>query len=496
MKQTLKRDFDIENYEPKDVLRHFANISKIPRISGNWEDISHYLMNFLKKHSAWAKIDEAHNIVAFKKATQGYEDRPGICLQGHYDMVYDCYNGYTHNPDKDPIKPYVKDGWLKAEGTTLGADDGIAIAIIMAIFEDDSIEHGPIWALLTADEEVGCIGANNMQKNMTAARYLINLDNEDIDTISTGCGCGGGYYAKTKLKFIPLKENDLVYTISLENLLGGHSGIMIHKTRINAAVALSNFLQELTKTIDLNIVDINIGKAANSIPTSGNISVAFDKKYENQFAVQLDIMFNDFKKTYGEYEQAFTIEFWKANETYTKKISSNDTKRIIASLLLIPNGMTYYDPHFEASLMSNNIGLVMIEDNYFSIKCAARSLHEFNRDLTNQKALTTLKLLKFEFIEPIMRYHGWVPNKGKLFNSYKDIIERNLGKPIKEHVYISAGLECGAVMKKNPSVFEAIAIGPQMQDVHSYGEKMDLNTLSILWNSLKELIVSIEKDSK
>ena len=489
----IKRDYKIFNHEPKQVLKNFANISKIPRVSGNSKQISNYLFDFFKKFATTVKKDKANNIIAFLKATKGYEDRPPVCLQSHYDMVYDVHKDYKHNPKKDQIKPYIKDGWLKAEGTTLGADNGIGVAMIMSIFEDKKIEHGPIWAILTSDEEIGTVGAAKLERNSTDARYLINIDAEKNNRIYIGCGCGKGYAAYTKIKFVDFNKSDFLFKISIEGLLGGHSGMEIHKRKANATVILSNFIYELAKTIKLNLVDIEIGKAINAIPTNGWVSVAIAQDDVEDFKTQLLIMFNDFKTTYGEDEPNFITNFEQLSIHHEKKISQKDTQRILNAMMLIPNGMVYYDQKYTCSMLSNNISKIDIINDTFNINWLARGLYEFDVNLLNEKALVAVRTLEFEKIEMNLTYQNWIPYKGKLLNIYRQIIEKNLNQKTEDFVFACAGLEVGVILKRNASIAEAISIGPNIVDAHSYSEKTSLESIEVLWKSLKELLIKLDK---
>ena len=492
MENNQSRDFKIEKYEPSEILKHFANISKIPRISGNHKQISEYLYKFFENNATSVKKDKANNIIVFKKATKGYEDKPSICLQAHYDMIHDVQKQYKHNPDTDPIKPFVKDGWLQAEGTTLGADNGIGVATIMAIFESNSIIHGPIWALLTNDEERGFKGALALEENQVDAKYLINIDSDGLEKIVIGNGCALAYRASTGVKHVDLSSSDLVYRFSLENLLGGHSGIEISKTRINAAVVISNFLKQISLEVPLNIVDIKIGNANNTIPSNGYVEIAINKKNQENFEHKLETMLNGLKLAFDDYEQNFDVEFWDVTQKHTKKISNEDTKRIINAMLLLPNGMVYYDKHYDRSLLSNNIGLVYVKDGKFIVEWATRALYEFNRDALSFRSLTAIELLGFETVEKLVELVNWHPVRGKLLNQFKTIIEIYLKRVVNEAVLVSQGLEVGPILRKNPSIVEAISIGPTIIEEHTHNEKMELESLKTLWKVIKELLICID----
>ncbi len=448
----------LENLKQERIFYYFTELAKIPHGSGNMQKISEYCVQFAKKHSLEYYTDNSFNVVIKKKASKGYENHKAVILQGHLDMV--CEKENTSNIDflTDPICVLTDGEFLFADSTTLGADNGIAVAMVLSILEDNSLEHPPIEAVFTTDEETGMYGALALDVGVLCARSLINIDSEEQGVLTAGCA--GGITGKAHFELKTTKINNPCYKITVGGLLGGHSGIDIDKNRLNANKLMGQILNSLTE--EFNLVSICGGDKDNAIARNC-VAVISCKNNPSQQIEKLNI------KTNAE-TPIITVEQIDATNmaaTYA------DSKKIAELLFNAPNGVIKYSTNVEGLVQTSlNMGVIRTDENALSITFSLRSAKKNELyDLQNRiTALVTQNGGKIEFGGgyPAWEYKENSPLRDTLCNTY----EKMYGQKMKVDI-IHAGLECGLLSEKIDGL-DAVSIGPNIYDVHTPNERLDI----------------------
>jgi dipeptidase D len=328
----------IENLEPKQVWKHFDEIRKIPHCSKHEEKIRDYILDFAKKHNLKSKTDKIGNVVISKPASSGMEGRPTVILQGHMDMVCEKNSDITHDFTKDPIKLKLKGDILTADGTTLGADNGIGLAISLAILEDNTLKHGPIEALFTVDEETGLTGAFAMESSMLTGKILLNLDSEDFGVVTVGCAGGGDSKIQLPIKTQPINGNLESVTIKISGLRGGHSGVDIHEQRGNAVKLLTRMLWKARDEHKFYITEIKGGDKHNAIPREAYAKISVDKSEKNKFISILKAEEKDILQEIKPIDSKFKLDVENIDKLHTTL--TNDSQSKLLNLLHgLPHGV-------------------------------------------------------------------------------------------------------------------------------------------------------------
>ena len=478
---------DINSLSCKRVLFYFEQINKIPRGSGNEKKISDYLYSFAKERALWVHQDSANNIIIKKPASKGYENAPSIAIQGHMDMVCEKNNAVEHNFLTDPIKVIYEDGFIHADGTTLGADDGIAVAMAMALLEAEDILHPAIEVVITTDEEVGMCGASSLDGSLLDSKILINIDSEEEGIFTVGCA-GGRKVTAT----IPVfwKENSLpCYEIELKGLKGGHSGIDIIKERANANKLMARALSLLSEKIDFGIVGINGGAKDNAIPREAVavISTLADFKSLCENISQIEQML---KKEFVIQESAISL-IVKHTEACKYVFSRETAKNVISFIMLVPNGVCTMNTQLNMAESSNNIGVVKTTADEVKCTCAVRSSVVSRKELIyNQiQLLADLVGAKVEYRGD---YPAWEFEQNSFIRSrFKEaFIEEFNVEPAVETVH--AGLECGIFAEKIKGM-DMISFGPNLYDIHTPDEKAEILSVERMWKLLLKVLESIKE---
>ncbi len=479
----------MKNYnelEPKALFSYFKDISDIPRESGNEEGVRQYLLNFAKKNNFEAKVDKIGNVIIYVPATEGYENRSPVALQGHMDMV--CVKTLESNHDflKDPIKLQIEGDFLTAKDTTLGGDNGIAIAMALDVFTDKSCKHGPLEGIFTISEETGLTGAFNIEKEYVNSRKLINLDSEEEGIIYIGCAGGIETQASLNANKCKVEENELVYDLIIKDLLGGHSGAEIHMQRANAIKLITRGLSNLDT---LKIVSINGGIKRNVIPSSCECIFTISKDEESKLKDNIEKLNTIYKDEYSVQEPniSISLEISEANEAFTNDISL----KFLRSLFIAPHGVAAMSMELEGVVeTSSNLAIVETTDNGFEAVSSHRSSIMSSRDNIAEVCKAAFETCGADVVQ-VGAYPSWKPDLSSKLTAfcaqaYEDYANK---KPILTAIH--AGLECGIINSKIPGM-DSVSFGPEMYDVHSVKERLSISSTKRTSEFLKHLLSIIE----
>lgn len=469
-----------------DIWRYFLEISQIPRPSKKEARIINYLLNFAKENKLACKQDEAGNLVISKKATEGFNHAGSIILQSHVDMVCEKNRDVNHDFDNDPIIPRVDGQWVKASGTTLGADNGIGVATQLAILASDNINHGPLECLFTVDEETGLTGAFNLGEGMLTGKTLLNLDSEDEGDIFIGCAGGIDTigYLDTDLELTP--SNSFAFTFYVSGLKGGHSGDDIHRGLGNANKILSRFMSRATNELDFRLSTLDGGNLRNAIAREASATgvVPFSKKEE--IRVMANLLFAEIQDEIGAIEPGFKINL--ESETLPRQVFTKALhNRVINILQGLPHGVISMSMAMPGLVeTSTNLASVKIKDNKVVITTSQRSSIETAKiEIAN--TVKSVMQLGSATVWQSDGYPGWKPNTSSRIleiatSSYRDLFGKSPG--IKD---IHAGLECGLFLKKYPAL-DMISIGPTIKGAHSPNERLEIESVQKFWDFLLEIL--------
>lgn len=478
----------IEELEPKEIWSQFKKICDIPHPSGKEERIGKFLQEFGKSHGFQTESDEVGNVLIRKKAAKGRENAPSVVLQAHMDMVCEKNAGTAHDFDNDPIKTIVEGDWLKAEGTTLGADDGIGVAAMLAILSSDNIQHGPIECLFTVDEERGLTGAQHVKSNWIQSNKLINLDSEEDGRFCIGCAGGIDTVAYFDIQRVAAPKNAFFLKIYVKGLQGGHSGDDINKGRGNAIKILSRFLWQESKKFPLYLCDIEGGNLHNAIPREANATICIDWNQKETIRVDLNHFIQTMEEEYPT-EKALTIDL-ESTESADTVYEQEGSTRLINALYACPHGVIEMSKELE-NLPETSTNLASIKNKEGKIVVATSqrsSVNSKKHDIKDRvEAVFSLAGAKVTHSDG---YPGWKPN---LNSDIKKLVAESYEKLFgeKPHVgAIHAGLECGLIIEKYPNM-DMISIGPTIIGNHSPAERCEIPTVQKHWKHLVYILENI-----
>ena len=479
--------------KPARVFEQFAKINQIPRPSKHEEKMIEYLKKFGKDHGLETKVDETGNVLIKKPATKGYENRATTILQSHMDMVCDKLVDVDIDFYNDPIQSYVDGDWMRAKGTTLGADDGIGDAIELAILDSDDIEHGPIECVFTRDEETGLTGAFGMKAGFMSGKYLINLDSEDEGQIFISCAGGINTTAIFHVTREDAPEGYFFMEASLKGLQGGHSGDDINKKRANAIKILARFLYNEQGKMDLYLAQWNSGRMHNAIPRDGKVifAVPADKKEE----VKAD--FNVFaKEVEDEYHITDTNMQWALVSADAQKVMDKTTSdNLIKAIQAVDNGVLAMCQDETLAWMvetSSNIASVQSEEDKVVVVSSQRSNVMSNLKNMSNSVKACFQLAGAEVIQND-GYPAWKMNpESKLVKITVGAYKKLFNKEPKV-LGIHAGLECGLFSEKYPHL-DMVSFGPTLRNVHTPDECLYIPTVQMVWDHLLEILKNIPED--
>lgn len=475
--------------QPASVFHYFDEICQVPRPSKKEEKIRAYLKEFAQRHNLPFKEDEAGNILIEKAATPGKENLKKVVLQSHMDMVCEKNKGVEHDFDTDPIQTYVDGEWLKAKGTTLGADNGIGMAAELAVLADDSIEHGPIECLFTVDEETGLTGAFALQEKFMTGEILINLDSEDEGELFIGCAGGAGTVAEFPCPMEEAPKDYFYFSVRVKGLTGGHSGDDINKGRANANKLLNRYLSSLAEKYDLRICAISGGNLHNAIPREAEAVCAVPMQYKEAVRVDLNVFIAEVEDEYAVTEPKFEMEL-ESEAACSQVMEKEAATRFLKSIYAVHNGVY---------AMSQDIpGLVETSSNLASIKPKDGKLvvvtSQRSSTLSSRKDMSAMVRSAFELGGATVTigdgYPGWKPNPNSEILAVTAASYRKLFGEEPKVKAIHAGLECGLFLEKYPSL-DMVSFGPTLRGVHSPDERMHIPSVGKFWKHLLDVLASV-----
>ncbi len=478
----------LADIEPKPVWKHFYALTQIPRPSTKEAAARDYVLSIAKKHNLEAVQDKVGNTVVRKPARPGRESAPMALLQGHLDMVCEKNEGTEFNFDTDAIKVFRDGDWLKAEGTTLGSDNGVGVAAALAVMESDDIAHGPLEFVFTIDEETGLTGAAEFPGGMLKSEYFLNLDNEEEDTICIGCAGGVKTTASRKVKLQPAK-GDTGYRIKIFGLKGGHSGVDIHQGRGNALRILGLAVQTILEQMPAEVAALNGGSAQNAIPREASVLIALDGKHEKELKALAAKLQSEFVADLGAFDHELQISVERVDRP-KEVFSADDTTRIVSLLVSLPHGVLAMSPDVpELVQNSTNLAIITTKGDVVDIITSQRSAIESSKLNAARMVATALRLGGFE-VEQSGGYPGWKPEPGsEIVRKLQSVHEKVFGHPAKL-IAMHAGLECGVIGEKYPGM-QMASFGPTIVAPHSPHERVDIPSVDGFWKYLKAVLEAI-----
>lgn len=474
----------LNSYSPSCLYRYFEEICAIPHGSGNEKGIADYLCSFAEANGLEYYRDSVHNVLIKKKASPGYDDRPAVLLQGHTDMVCEKNADTVHNFEEDGLKLYEKDGWLYAEGTTLGADDGIAVAMMMAILADKTAKHPALECLFTVQEETSMVGANSFDYSLLSARSFINLDCETLDVATVSCA--GGIRTDITFDLDPYRLQNSPIKITVKGLAGGHSGIDINSGRQNANVIMAKLLGELYRQEPFNLVSVNGGSKVNAIPRECECVISvFDKK---QTKTAIKEIGDKIRKSLCKEDRKFSLRVDNANGVSERMFCFKDTGRVISLMNIIPNGVYSMSSAMEGLVeSSSNLGVVTTEGNRVTLMLMPRSSSEEKLDEIIMKIDMAAKLANAT-VTHHDRYPGWeYTEENAVRELFKKCYEEKMGKS-PEFEAVHAGVECGIIINGLGGGIDGVSIGATVEEIHTPNERLKLSTLSEAYEIMADML--------
>lgn len=473
------------------VINCFEQVCKVPRGSGNEAGIREFLINWANANKFDNSVDETGNVLIHVPATKGMENRPGIILQGHMDMVCEKRPDVEHDFTKDPIETVIEGEWMKAKGTTLGADDGVALALSMALVKDPSVKHPDLELLFTVDEERGLTGANGLGENVLKGKYMINLDSENEGVFTIGCAGGKDTHLVLDLEYDEVPNDYIPFKLTVGNCTGGHSGENINCERANAIKVLSRLLQNVSETTDVRLINIHGGSAHNAIPR--DCEATFFSPIADLYAIKnmLERMTPSVKSEFKETDPLMSIELDENFEPQDRRaMLSWLSQKVFDFLRAIPHGVAANIKKLNLTETSSNLATVKVEEGQLVIHTSQRSSVISRRDAITSR-VEAVGRLAGAHVWSGNGYVPWQPDfDSNLIKQCQEIYE-NLFKVAPKVVTIHAGLECGIIGDKHPGL-QMLSIGPDAVDIHSPTERLYLPSVSKIYELVKAFLAELK----
>lgn len=476
--------------QPERLWREFDAICKIPRPSKKEGKIIAYLQDFGKEHGLDTRTDAAGNVLICKPATPGFENRPKVILQSHMDMVCEKNNDTVHDFENDPIETYIDGEWLRAKGTTLGADNGIGMAAELAILASDDLKHPAIECLFTVDEETGLTGAFAIDPTLLKGEVLINLDSEDDGQFFIGCAGGIDTTVTFSYQPQPMPEDLYYFTVKVGGLKGGHSGGDIHLNRGNANKILNRFMWQIAKATDLRVASITGGNLRNAIAREAEATCAVPMEFKHELATRLNTFAAEIEGEFSVSDPGVKIALDSCNRPETM-IDTDTSHRLIYSIYACPHGVLRMSDDMPGLVeTSTNLASVkMMPDNQILITTSQRSSTESSKHDAAYMVESVFTLAGAQATHGD-GYPGWKPNPNSpIANVVAKTYEQLFGKKA-EIMAIHAGLECGLFLEKYPHL-DMVSVGPTMQGVHSPDEKLHIGDTQKFWTLIVHILENI-----
>ena len=477
----------LKGLKPEAVWGYFEEICQVPRPSKKEEKIGAWLMEFARKHQLDARQDEAGNVLISKPATSGKEQVPTVVLQSHMDMVCEKNSDTVHDFDKDPIVPYIDGEWVKAKGTTLGADDGIGMAAALAVLTSTEIQHGPIECLFTVDEETGLTGAFALQAGFFTGKILLNLDSEDEGEIFIGCAGGVDTVVRLPYEKSTTSDDQFAVQIAVKGLQGGHSGDDINKGRGNAIKILNRFLWDINQKYGISVACFEGGNLRNAIAREATAVIVFDRKLKENIRVDFNVYAAEMEEVWKITEPGLTMELGSV-DLPMEVLTTHSTTSLLNALYACPHGvfsMSYRMPGM-VETSTNLASIRFIEENTILITTSQRSDVDSEKFNIAHMVASVFNMVGAE-VKHGEGYPGWAPNPNSevlkvAVESYKRLFSQ---EPIVRSIH--AGLECGLFLEKYPGM-DMISFGPTLRGVHSPDEKINIETVEKWWRHLVDIL--------
>lgn len=487
---------NILNLKPTNVWKHFYELTQIPRPSGHMEEITKFIENFGKKLSLETVRDSANNICIRKPATPGYENKQTVILQSHLDMVPQANSDIKFDFTKDPINAYIDGEWVKAKGTTLGADNGIGVATTMAILEAQDLQHGPLEGLFTIDEETGMYGALAVRPGFVDGKIMLNLDSELDGELYIGCAGGADVtiqYQYEDETWIP--KEDVAIKVSLTGLKGGHSGVDIHLGRANANKLMFRFLKDAMVDYDARLASIKGGSLRNAIPREAFATIVVDGKENYERILMMVNYYQDlFNKEYQGIEEKISFKAERieiSSKTKLTLIPKEIQTKLTHAVVACPNGVINMFAEIPDTVETSiNMAIVESCEGLTEIKFLARSSSHSKKMAITGSVESLFKVAEADFIKTDNDYPGWDPNpKSAILAVMEEVYEKQHGAKPKVEV-MHAGLECGIILASLPGL-DTVSFGPTIRFPHSPDEKVEIATVQKFWDFLTEILKEV-----
>jgi len=480
---------EISKLLPVALWENFYALTQIPRPSKKEQQAAKYVEEFGKKLGLETIVDKTGNVIIKKPATPGMENRKTVILQGHVDMVPQKNSSKQHDFEKDPIETYIEDGWVKANDTTLGADNGIGVAAAMGILQSTDIAHGPIEALFTIDEETGMTGAFGLEAGMLDGDILLNMDSEDEGELYVGCAGGSNANMEFTYSEVPTEANSVAFKISLTGLKGGHSGIDIVLGRGNANKLMFRLLKELIAAYDVRLASIDGGSLRNAIPREAFAVVTVPSNNVVEFIETIE-EFSDIYQSELEVREPNLLLVAEKCDMPASLMDEMAQDDLVNSIQACPNGVIRMSDVMPGLVeTSSNLAIVKSEGGKTKVLCLIRSSVETAKEDV-ESTLESLFRLAGASVEFRGQYPGWKPNpESEILKVMKDVYNKEFGK-IPEIKGIHAGLECGILGAVYPN-WDMISFGPTIRFPHSPDEKVNIETVEKFWKFLVETLKNV-----
>ena len=480
---------EICKLNPECIWKNFYALTQVPRPSGHLEKVQQFLLDFAKKAGVEAFIDEGRNVVMRKPATPGMEDRKGVILQAHMDMVPQKTPESTHNFVTDPIQPWIDGEWVKAKGTTLGADNGLGVAAILSVMEAKDLKHGPVEALITADEETGMFGANDLPENMLKGDILLNLDSETWGKFVIGSAGGIDVTGTLDYKEVETDPEDAAVRVTLKGLRGGHSGLEIHEGRGNANKMMVQVVREAIEECEARLASWHGGNMRNAIPFKAEVVLTLPKENVAALKELAEDYLADFTDQYKNIESGIELIVEEV-ETPKMEVPVEIQDNLIDAIYGCHNGVLRMIPSYpDVVETSSNLAIIDIEDGKASLKVLARSSREDMKAVIVNTLQSCFNMAGMK-VETAGSYGGWDPNPNSevlhlLMKIYKELNGVD-GIIQVDH----AGLECSVILGKYPHL-DVVSLGPTMKSPHTTTERALIATVEPFWQLLKKTLEEV-----
>ncbi|MBI5963643.1 MAG: aminoacyl-histidine dipeptidase [Chloroflexi bacterium] len=469
------------------ILRKFEQVSSIPRGTRYEAQIRQWLIDWGGALSLKSRTDAAGNLVIYVPASTGYEDHPALILQGHLDMVWQQTPESHHDFTRDPIQLIHDGDWIRANGTTLGADNGIAIALMMALVEDELVQHPPLEFLLTIEEEMGVVGADNLDASLLKGKTLINLDSEEEGVFTVGCAGGGSVTITLPVNWSSQSPEEIAFEVKVTGLQGGHSGEDINKQRANANKIITRVLDFIQRNVDIRLSTLKGGTARNAIPRDAEAIFVCSKDKVELCCGKFSIIVQDIQTEHARSEPRLSITLTEKGGEPVRAISRSETVNGLRLLISLPHGVSAMSAEFPGFVeTSNNIGILELKEDGLSIVSNHRSSVLSRLDeITNR--VESVGWLAGADTERTKIFPPWQPNMDspllkKCVETYRSVIEEEAKVQLSH-----GGLECGIISDRCGGL-DTISMGPTIQNPHSPDEKLYIPSLAKIWHYLKALL--------